>query len=489
MSGTAYFTMAILQVERWLLRVFLRIEEKKLITECRFWMLGNSQSDYDMARGDKGNEWTSFNEGLYFEEVGMLWHVPPTSASAIQSTCVEAQQKLNRKGVPVACDKLPPTISCITSCITSFAERATVLSDTWVRAPRHGQRKYLYGTSNGIRQWLGIQRNFTIDQQGITAEIVCQTQYSSSYELNFTNTNIAVPVPESGSASTAYTLIAWNSTANCNTSVYLTLPAATCLTSFRNKGSVAAQCGGNWLPPLVIATQGFYKYDFLPPTICEVTPLITTIRVDYTDGGIINASEIVSNRTFTADESDLLFYLAGVANYYARHAQGLLNNITGDTVFSIYSGEINTPISSGTDEVYSTLEDYWRGVVKFSATFLQAGYSAEGAFQAGIPSNMTAPLNGTMYIMTMGWANRGPIYIFSILPLGIGTVLIVLTAVHSLVQSWKERDNEDKQTSFDVSDTLLLIIASAGGNLTSKLSGFDNVGLLESERGHQSTAS
>ncbi|KIJ58289.1 hypothetical protein HYDPIDRAFT_171330 [Hydnomerulius pinastri MD-312] len=69
-----------------------------------------------------------------------------------------------------------------------------------------------HGTSNGINQWLGLQRNFTIDQQGITAEIVCQTQDSSSYELNFTNTNYTVPVPEPGSASTAYTLIAWNST-------------------------------------------------------------------------------------------------------------------------------------------------------------------------------------------------------------------------------------------------------------------------------------
>ncbi|KIJ61764.1 hypothetical protein HYDPIDRAFT_169550 [Hydnomerulius pinastri MD-312] len=150
-------------------------------------------------------------------------------------------------------------------------------------------------------------------------------------------------------------------------------------------------------------------------------------------------------------------------------------------MFSIYSGEFNTPISSGTAEVYSALEDYWRGVLEFSATFLRAGYSAEGAFQAGIPSNMTAPLNGTMYMMTMGWANRGPIYIFSILPLGIVTLLTVVTAMYSLVQSWKERHNEHKQTSFDVSDTLHLIMASAEGNLTSKLSGFDDAGLLQNE--------
>jgi hypothetical protein len=106
---------------------------------------------------------------------------------------------------------------------------------------------------------------------------------------------------------------------------------------------------------LVIATQGFYKYDFLPSTVCEVTPLITTTRVDYTDGGIINVSQIISNQTFSPDDTYLLFYLAGVANYHARNSQGLLNNIIGDTLYSMYSGVFSTPISNNMDEVYKEL--------------------------------------------------------------------------------------------------------------------------------------
>ncbi|KIK75814.1 hypothetical protein PAXRUDRAFT_18663 [Paxillus rubicundulus Ve08.2h10] len=251
----------------------------------------------------------------------------------------------------------------------------------------------------------------------------------------------------------------------------------------------------------VIATQGFYKYDFVPYTICAVTPLITTTRVDYTEGGIINASEIISNQTFSPNDTYLLFYLAGVANYHARNSQGLMNNVIGDTLYSIYSGEFDTPISNNTNEVFRELastyprtsrlclmfesrtqENYWRGVIEFAATFLRAGYSAQGAFQDGIPSNMTSTLNGTMSVLTMGWANRGPIYIFSILPLGIVTLLTVMTAIYSLVQSWKERHDPWKQTSFDVSDTLHLIMASAEGGLTSKLWGFDKIGLIANEK-------
>ncbi|KIK73344.1 hypothetical protein PAXRUDRAFT_602933 [Paxillus rubicundulus Ve08.2h10] len=51
---------------------------------------------------------------------------------------------------------------------------------------------------------------------------------------------------------------------------------------------------------------------------------------------------------------------------------------------------------------------------------------------------------------TMDWANRSPIYIFSILPCRIATfrVLTVIMAIYSLVKSWKARQDPLKQTSF-----------------------------------------
>ncbi|KIJ18002.1 hypothetical protein PAXINDRAFT_9091 [Paxillus involutus ATCC 200175] len=249
-------------------------------------------------------------------------------------------------------------------------------------------------SSSSPKDWLGIQRNFTVYQQGITADITCQTPASSQL-LNFTNTNITLDVTSPGMYSSD-------------------------------------------------------RYAFVPYTICEVTPLITTTRVDYTAGGIINASdsEIISNQTFSPDNTYLPFYLAGVANYHARNSQGLMNNIIGDTLYSIYS-------SNNTDEVYKELEKYWRGVIAFSATFLLAGYSAQGAFQDEIHSNMTSPVNGTVFMRT-------------------------IAAI--LVESWKERHDPWKQTSFDVSDTRQLIMASAEGGLAQNLYGFDKQGLNDNDK-------
>ncbi|KIJ58290.1 hypothetical protein HYDPIDRAFT_34327, partial [Hydnomerulius pinastri MD-312] len=150
------------------------------------------------------------------------------------------------------------------------------------------------------------------------------------------------------------------------------------------------------------------------------------------------------------------------------------------TLFSIYSAAANSPIENGTQQIYSELEDYWRGVVEFSATFLRSGYSAVGSFQSGIPSNMTAPINGTMLMLTMGWADRGALYLFSVLPLGLITVLTTLTAAYSIVKLWGERKNIHVQTSFDVSDTLHLITACAAGGLT-KLNDFSPEGLKANE--------
>ncbi|KAH7882018.1 hypothetical protein F5I97DRAFT_386300 [Phlebopus sp. FC_14] len=99
----------------------------------------------------------------------------------------------------------------------------------------------------------------------------------------------------------------------------------------------------------VIAKEGYYKYNFLPCTVCVVTPLVTTVRADYADGGIINASQIITSRTFDETDSDLLSYLAGVANYHARTSQGVLNSIIGDTLYSLYSGQFNIPITNNTD--------------------------------------------------------------------------------------------------------------------------------------------
>jgi hypothetical protein len=108
------------------------------------------------------------------------------------------------------------------------------------------------------------------------------------------------------------------------------------------------------LRPTVIATQGYYKYSFLPSTVCEVTPLLTTVLVSYSSG-IIDASNIVDSRPFDNTTSPLLLFIAGIANYEGRQVQGTLTNSIGDALYSIYIAGGGPPIENNTQQVYQEL--------------------------------------------------------------------------------------------------------------------------------------
>ncbi|KIK97532.1 hypothetical protein PAXRUDRAFT_214459 [Paxillus rubicundulus Ve08.2h10] len=97
-----------------------------------------------------------------------------------------------------------------------------------------------------------------------------------------------------------------------------------------------------------------------------------------------------------------------------------------------------------------------------------------------IPSDMTSPVHGTMTMLTVDWADRGAIYIFSVLPLGIVTFLTVVTACYASVQGWKGRHDPYKRmrTPFDFTDMLQSITGTAQSKLASTLLSSEQGGLL-----------
>jgi hypothetical protein len=125
-----------------------------------------------------------------------------------------------------------------------------------------------------------------------------------------------------------------------------------------------------------IFTQGFYKYEFLKASVCEVVTLLTTVRADYSNEQI--SSEVTSSTPFRPENAELLSFIASVARFQSINSQGLTSSTIGDTLYSIYSsttiGYINDNLND--TQVYLELEDYWRGVVEFSATFLRSGFMA-----------------------------------------------------------------------------------------------------------------
>jgi hypothetical protein len=245
-----------------------------------------------------------------------------------------------------------------------------------------------------------------------------------------------------------------------------------------------------------ILTQGFYKYGFLKASVCEVVPLLTTVRADYSDEEI--SSEVTSSAPFQPENIELLSFIAGVAKFQSINSQGLTSSTIGDTLYSIYSSTTTESINDNLNntQVYLELEDYWRGVVEFSATFLRSGFMAVGSFPNNdIPSNLSSQVTGTMFISTIGWTRwpkNSPTYLLATLPLTIITILTLTCALYSILEAWKEhRDRlesrkEDhgfprghRRAHFDVSNTLHLLMACAAGDLA--LEDFSRNGIRENE--------
>ncbi|KAG0708737.1 hypothetical protein DFH29DRAFT_338368 [Suillus ampliporus] len=170
-----------------------------------------------------------------------------------------------------------------------------------------------------------------------------------------------------------------------------------------------------------------------------------TINVTY-NGGIISIDPIGTSAGSTASPNlPLSQYIATVMNYQAVSNQGLTNNPIGDFLTAYGTSNVTY--------MYSVLEDYWRGITEFASTQLRSGYSATG----DIPSNMTRPTSGTMYVTTYGWRSQSRTYILVLVVITMIWGTTVFAAGYSIIQ---ERHNPS-DPSFDFSNPIHLVIAAS----------------------------
>ncbi|KAG1733800.1 hypothetical protein EDB19DRAFT_2041090 [Suillus lakei] len=338
-------------------------------------------------------------------------------------------------------------------------------------------------TSVSIPQ--GFSRNYSMSQQGLTANVSCRAIGSSQTQYVWDTNNSYVIYANAAASNNSITgLRLWNITANCGTNTPMTQEYVTMVDASGN----ASLSGSGFLPSVVcpgpmnmnqtytsftILSQGFYKYKFLDASVCEVIPLLTTVRTNYSNDLI--SSEVNSSTPFQPENVQLLSFVAGVARFQSINSQGLMSSAIGDTLYSIYSSTTNTSIDDNLGN--QTQEEYWRGVVEFSATFLRSGFMVVGSFSDNtIPSDLSSPVNGIMYISTIGWTRRSATYLLAILPITIITILTFACALYSILEARKERGS---YRTFDASNTLHLIMASAAGSL--KLEDFDDNGIVNNE--------
>ena len=136
-------------------------------------------------------------------------------------------------------------------------------------------------------------------------------------------------------------------------------------------------CNGINVVVSAVVTNASWKYDFLPLTVCAITPLVTTSLVSYSNG-VVNTT-VISSQSLGSGNTNLTQFLAAIVDYQSRTTQSLTTNTIGDALYSIYVSASGNQ-SSSTEDVTNIL--LWE-MVSFSRLIC-------------CPSERTSTVSGTI---------------------------------------------------------------------------------------------
>ncbi|KAG1811483.1 uncharacterized protein BJ212DRAFT_513004 [Suillus subaureus] len=278
----------------------------------------------------------------------------------------------------------------------------------------------------------GLTRNYTVTQQGLSANINCSdlsdldpNEFSLYYNYSISlalGSNITTwkwtaycPLNNTGVGYWS-TEDLWESD---NIDIYGLLGIVVCPTPVFVTVTTTS---------FDIFLWGIGQYNFLNATVCNVTPHVASFDVTYNQGMI----SVDQHRNIQPLQYNVTAFVSDVVHRLTNSSQTMDNNPLGQL---LRLSRLNT-----TSSVNEILENYFRGVVEFSATYLRSAYSAEGAStnstMQDLYSNTEAfiPLNGTMHILTYGWYSGRPTYIYILFIFTVIWAVTVSAAVYSLIQ-------------------------------------------------------
>ncbi|KAJ7865122.1 hypothetical protein B0H14DRAFT_3600628 [Mycena olivaceomarginata] len=249
-------------------------------------------------------------------------------------------------------------------------------------------------------------------------------------------------------------------------------------------------CGGSGQSYTLIFS-GAGLYDFVKTMVCTLTPKITKVLVNYSNGnssddsynnGFLN-STVIDTQTLSGGSPDLdgPASLSAVATIYnmMQFSQGKTTNIVGDQLTSLI---LNSNL--GDDAILPAMEEYLRGVTEYSGSVFRACLSVTGEdapfLAAGVPSALTIPVGkGSFDTEFLGWEISITTSLVQIpgTLIAIATIYIVLAAV-------ARHSGDQKGKAFDPANTLDLVSASAIGGLCDVFTGTEEDRIKESEAIH-----
>ncbi|KIJ04831.1 hypothetical protein PAXINDRAFT_21881 [Paxillus involutus ATCC 200175] len=315
----------------------------------------------------------------------------------------------------------------------------------------------------------GLLSNYTILQQGFTVDVACQTQDFSDIGPGFpsmTLFNASLPLPPLGQTQSNFStpLVAWAWTTNYVGSILVSNASGTQVIA----GAVCPFqdfVGPSNQSALVLWQDVDRSYQDVS-LVCEVTPFITTVRVQYS-GTVVNVSDVVTKTRLSADGTNwpLLSVPAQTLATILYLSQGMYDNSLMSNIQFTESelGQTNLNVTAALGNYFRGMVEYWGTMHRTLLYFTQED----------IPDEMMIPMNGTMVITTMGWKYNASTHSFALVPISIVMALTMCAVAMTYWEKRKVRRSLEFPQSFNPSNPLHIILASRRGALYQAPSGHD----------------
>ncbi|KAJ7866159.1 hypothetical protein B0H13DRAFT_2670784 [Mycena leptocephala] len=221
---------------------------------------------------------------------------------------------------------------------------------------------------------------------------------------------------------------------------------------------------------VILSSHGDYKW--LPTTVCQIAPKITTVQVDYSSG--INIT--VDSSSGWIKDPDGLTGLSAIQNLVSMvyQAQGILNNVVGDHLTTIKAES-----KWNNDNILKPLEAYLQGVVEYTGSVFRGCLAANASLHRTL-EDISIPTKGTFRTETMGWTYVSGTTHWVLIPgtlIALSTIVIVGVALYRHVGDIPQESNQ-----FDPSDPLHLMAAAAAGGLNNTFNGLSQKDMKEGEK-------
>ena len=253
-----------------------------------------------------------------------------------------------------------------------------------------------------------------------------------------------------------------------------------------------------------VYSNAFFKADPNLPIVCQVTPVITTVEVQYSPSGLVSVNNVQDKAPPPAYSWPLTViegYFVWTAYYFA---QGPYSNSFADDLLEVVQllgevphtagTEIQTLLVSryGTHVLYADLmvkqEQYLRGIVEYIGTVILSSHppimanNVQQNTRGGIinsldgqpiPSNMSIPISGIMNVQTMGWQLNPKTHCIAITVITLVAIMTVLTGTIALLEANQDGILHDalrgNTHTFNPTNLVEVLLASSMGGLSSAL--------------------